>query len=725
MIHYTQFPHKLGRDIVHKQMLLDAATARLFYLRMQSRPSSFWILYTTLAALILVRLLPYVTGFGPLWGLAHLIFLPLGYTIGYCALGAIALALPWWSKSTIWGERLAGWISGSLYESRFGSAVRIGTAVVFGALFWTFSMPTHFLGDGYPYLANLGSTAGTWVKWTEGGAMQAVLAIQSVAGTTSQSTAEFAFRILSVGSGVITIWFFLLIARLLSDNPVARILGSLALLLSPALLLFFGYVETYPLMWGPLAGFLYFSLARIRTGRGATGAAICLLLAAAAHLMALIFVPAFLYVIFSRGRGLELFKKFKTPAIALFGAAAVALAALFYLKYTGDLYFQNLFLWPFSGKPIAPGYAIFSVPHLRDVVNELLLVSPLLPILLVLAWGGTAKLKQNRSAVLLGIGSICVLVFLLVFDPSLTMPRDWDLFAICGLPVTLFLLAVIPKRNLASVLPLVISLAIASLLFLLPNLMVNLDRNRSITEFKSIIDSFPEKSLGSMAILGTYYRMEGDHRRNDSCESRMQQVYPRLYQMRKARQAIADRNLRAADLYFSQIKPDKYWKDYHLFLAERFMYVNQLDSALIHAQLAIQLQRYNAPSYVTLGLVYMQRNDLPMALETLRRGLSMDSRLPSLLLNLSVICAWSGQNDSSLAYAQRLYDADSTSELGSCLLARGYYFAGNRAQALVYARRYLDIGRGSEEYDKLKGELIQLMPELGSAAPRDSANAGQ
>jgi len=692
---------------------------------MQSKPASFWILYTTLAVLILLRLLPFVTGFGPLWGVAHLLFLPIGDVIAYCVLGALLLALPLWHRSAVWGDWIALSFSRVLYQSHLGWAARLGVAVACGVLFWVFSMPTHFLGDGYPYLANLGSTTGNWVKWTEGGAMQAVLALQTFIGKTSQATAELAFRILSVGSGVVAIWFFLLIARAISENPVKRLLTFVALTLSPTLLLFFGYVESYPLLWGPTEGFLFFSLARLETGRGAMGAAVCLALATVAHLQALIFFPTFLYLLLSRGKGQELVRRFKALFWALGGLAVILLGVLFYRKYTGDLYFQNLFLWVFEGKPVAPDYAILSLSHFRDIVNELLLVAPLLPVLLILSFGGWRKDHPGKATLYLAILSASTLLFLAVIDPSITMPRDWDLFAICALPLTMFAVAAIPERKAAAVRPLLVSFSLAALLFTLPGLVVNLDRDRSINHFKAIIDAFPDKSLGSTAILGTYYRSEGDRARSDSCANRMQQMYPRLYQMRKARQAIADNDPRSAEAYFRLIKPDVFWKDYHLFLAEWYMKINKLDSALAHAEAAIQLQRYYQPGYLTLGLVHMARNELTEALDALQFGLSLDNRNASTLLNTAVVYSRLNQQDSAFAYAKRLYEVDTTSVLGARLLARGYYYAGDRPNALLQARRYLDMGGRSPEYKKMTDELLQMMPELEGLHRDDSVGSSQ
>lgn len=684
---------------------------------MQSKPVRFWILYAALAALILLRLLPFVTGFGPLWGVAHLTFLPVGYTIAYCVLGAIALTLPLLGFSSAWGNRLAASFSTVIFDGQFGLTIRFGIVAGLGVLFWVFSMPTHFLGDGYPYIANLGGTAGHWVKWTEGATMQAVLAMQSLLGGTSEANAETAFRIISVLSGVVCTWFFLLIARAMSDQPALRLLTFVALFLSPTLLLFFGYVESYPLLWGPIAGFLFFSLAYIQTGKGAVGAAVCLMLATAVHLQSMIFYPAILYLVFSRGKGLRHFKRYKAVLLITGGVLTIALITTFVYKYTTDLSFENFFLRPFIGKPIDPDYAIFSPSHLIDILNLILLVSPCLVLLVVSTDLIHRKLRTDAGATFLGILSAVSLLFLFVIDPSLSMPRDWDLFAICLLPSTLVALRTLSERKIVTLACLWPSIIIASLMFTLPYLLVNLNTERSISYVKRLIDANPRKSMGLMTIVGVYYRNVGDQAHSDSMFIGMKSAYPNLIHSIRVRKAILEGNLAEAEREFSCVVPDPFWKEYHLCLAALYNAKGQYDSALAHALTAVQLQRYYDQGYETLGRTYMLRNELNKALEALRIGYSLNARDAGLLTDIATVHEWQGKHDSTLYYAKQLYEVDSTSDQASCLLARGYYFAGDRQRALLFGRRFFAMAQRYPEYEKVKAELIQLMPELSQPLP--------
>jgi len=239
----------------------------------------------------------------------------------------------------------------------------------------------------------------------------------------------------------------------------------------------------------------------------------------------------------------------------------------------------------------------------------------------------------------------------------------------------------------------------------------------SIAHIKTLIDSNPRKSMGTMALVGTYYRNIGDRPHSDSVLIRMQSSYPNMTHARRCRQLIVEGKLTDAVREFNQIAPDPFSKDYHLCLSALYASDRQLDSALAHALAAVQLQKYYDQSYATLGTTYMLRNELENALEAFRFGYALNSNYRKVVSDMATIYAWQGRHDSTLFYAQQLYDLDSTSEQANCLLARGYYYTGDRRQALYFARRYFELGRSHPEYDKIKSELLKLMPELSQPAP--------
>ncbi len=220
--------------------------------------------YFILALLIALRFLGLLFPSSRLWGFNHIIFLDSQYSYIFYSLIGIGLIIPFVKPLVNIFNKLIDRIHYFLYESHLRLVYRLFVVICAGVLFISFRTPVHFLGDGYTILTNLGSESGTFIKWSEAGIMQLQLFIQSFLGEKSRDTALLTCRIISIFSGLCAIWFFILISRIISDNPIKRILALLCLVLSGALLMFFGYVENYPNLWIALPVFIFFSLSFIR-----------------------------------------------------------------------------------------------------------------------------------------------------------------------------------------------------------------------------------------------------------------------------------------------------------------------------------------------------------------------------------------------------------------------------------------------------------------------------
>ena len=82
------------------------------------------------------------------------------------------------------------------------------------------------------------------------------------------------------------------------------------------------------------------------------------------------------------------------------------------------------------------GYGFFSLPHLVDLLNLVLLVSPFcIPLCLIPILKRRSLDRLDRFLVL---ASVFPLAGLVLFNPELGFPRDWDVFAYSLLVPTLF-----------------------------------------------------------------------------------------------------------------------------------------------------------------------------------------------------------------------------------------------------------------------------------------------
>jgi hypothetical protein len=246
-----------------------------------------------------------------MWGFNHLIFLPGTFTYLYIIMACMALILPFTGLAVPLMEKTFNRFTYIFFESPKRLVFRLLFTFVMTALFVFYAMPTHFLGDGYTVIDILAHTCGTIHKWSEAGTTIVLGTLQSILGEKSEHTARSAFQIVSVLSGLISVWFFFLIAGQISEEKEKRVLAFVVSVCSGALLLFFGYVENYPMLWIALSGFVYFGLKRLNTGHGLLPAFLFLAGGIFLHLQTAIFVPAFVYLLIARGNGLKFYGGFK------------------------------------------------------------------------------------------------------------------------------------------------------------------------------------------------------------------------------------------------------------------------------------------------------------------------------------------------------------------------------------------------------------------------------
>lgn len=292
------------------------------------------------------------------------------------------------------------------------------------------------------------------------------------------------YRLLSPLAGLVYLGGALLIS---GDERIAPGWFSFGLLTTLGLMqLFFGYVENYS--FAAAGALLYLGLG-LRVLQGTSPlwqAALLLALTHATHPSTLVLAPSLLYLGWHsvRNRSGDLPERFKAFGKLPRGTGAwvrVVLAMALPMLLVGSATFL---LMERGGHGIAalltsdrPGggdgrwfvplwqtttrwehTTLFSWPHLADLLNQQALVAPVvLPALLWLAlcrWNiadratdsvGSAEDGLRRAAVqFAAVAAVCSLLFSFVWNPDYGGQRDWDLFSLTALPLTLWLIALAP-----------------------------------------------------------------------------------------------------------------------------------------------------------------------------------------------------------------------------------------------------------------------------------------
>lgn len=271
-----------------------------------------------------------------------------------------------------------------------------------------------------------------------------------------------AYRLLSPIAGALYVAVALALA---ADRRLAPAWLTFGLLSTLGLIqLFFGYVENYSFAAAGVLLYLWLGMGAARGERPLWLAASVLAVTHATHPSTIVLAPSLLWLGWVRRRdagglvrnGLEIALPMLIVAggtIALMTTGGHGLHALFTTDRPGGgdaRWFVPLFRTETRWEQ----YTLLSWPHLRDWLNEQMLVAPvILPGLIVLGLAGSGRRRyapENREAdslplirfLLIAAGAY--LLFTWLWNPDYGGQRDWDLFSLAALPPTILLAVRLP-----------------------------------------------------------------------------------------------------------------------------------------------------------------------------------------------------------------------------------------------------------------------------------------
>lgn len=279
------------------------------------------------------------------------------------------------------------------------------------------------------------------------------------------SDATPVYRLLSPLAGMIYLAVALQLCRTKALAPAWLTFGLLASL--GVVQLFFGYVENYSFAAAGILLYMWIGLGALEGRRPLWLAASVLALLNATHPSTIVLSPSLLYIAWQQWRGghisarrgwLEVALPVTLVAVGtllLMEAGGHGLAALFGDDRPGGG--DGRWLVPlFATTTRWEHYTLFSWPHLRDFLNEQMLVAPVVLPSLLLLWAGTIRsgwrsiasrlpaVERNTAGFLL-IATVCYWLFAWLWNPDYGGQRDWDLFSLSTIPSTLLLVWLVPR----------------------------------------------------------------------------------------------------------------------------------------------------------------------------------------------------------------------------------------------------------------------------------------
>ncbi|MCZ7555099.1 MAG: hypothetical protein M5R41_01680 [Bacteroidia bacterium] len=364
-------------------------------------------------------------------------------------------------------------------------------------------------------------------------AMHGIPTITSLIGAFEPTTAMYPFGLVSfVSLLAVSLYILLRLPR------AERLRASLLLCGSAGVLFFFGYAEFYTPLFACVILFLLEGEWTVRKQTSVIPLIVLFALCLSAHFQSLVLAPALIYVVAKRPTSTGI------PAVVTrrpFALSMAALGALVVFHFIiGLLLPDNRVLMPWTNVRTAAGtlsYTLFSPWHLADMMNLPLLLAPMAAVLLLSAPLLRKKMARDaeeaRSSLNFALLSLLFLAaFVFLANTSLGLARDWDLAAPLGVALLFSALLLSERWHPTAML----ITGVASLLFTLPWLVVNLHAPAGSARFERILRLDDTHMYGDYALSGyealrKYHRRAGDPSREIDLTQRMIELtgYPLHY----------------------------------------------------------------------------------------------------------------------------------------------------------------------------------------------------
>ena len=407
---------------------------------------------------------------------------------------------------------------------------------------------------------------------------------------------------------------------------------------------FFGHIENYTLVY--LAMLVYFLLIsepkpRLKTISLILGFSICL------HIIALALVPSFIYLVrqekkqLTKDQAIISLAFFITPMVITFILALM-------LGLSGREFFEQISttlmtLKGYSGKSYF--VSILSIEHLLDIINVFLLVSPILPVFLILIFiiKDIKKLFDNRAQKLLLAIALPFLGFLIFFDSPLGLARDWDIGSLCSV-WSIILLYIMVIRGISqfttSIRSKFFALTLIAMVLSSSWFIINHIPDFSLMRYKDLLGyrTHLKGTAYGYEILGLYYRdIKEDNvlsAQNWELASKYDPTNWRYWKNAGNAYLKMNKPLNAINCYRMACRFNTDESGIYSKLGQAFNLVGMNDSALLAYKMAYELDPLDIVIQYELGIAYYGNGFYPESILLFEKILASYPDIYDVSLNL-------------------------------------------------------------------------------------------
>ena len=656
----------------------------------------------------------FVSSFFPeerLWGINHLAYFPLYVRIIIIFLGLLFLVSALNSRKVdFFKDKIKSPFFGWIREHKYWGYFIV--SILFLLIFWLLRTRTFLLGDGYLRAQEI--TLGFEPKLTEFLDLYLHTILYDLFHHIFNWDAYLVYALVSCACGAVFVFFVLLLGDLIGNRSRDKVLIFFLLLLSGGSQLFLGYVESYTISYLGVFLFIYFSIRHLKGRNGLALPFTTLMLSIFFHASALFLFPSFLFLLLTRNpdRKLVSLKRLTSPKFFIVIMISIsAVLGLFLFKFfphkeTGEKLIQ--FLIPVIGTK-ANQYSLFSLSHLIDVINQLLLISTggiVIWIALLLCLGKRLNFRSPASQFFL-MATFFSFGFALLIDPVLGYARDWDLFAFTGFGSTIWgvYLSVDFLKESKKAKQVYFALTITLLICCTPWFLINADKGRSVRRFENLLGLYERgKAYGHWTLRWFYYTQGSTEKEIEEVKKAIAlEEHPKyivgLGQLYAKRGEFDS----AISLYSNAIQKDPNNPYFHNDLGFIYFDKGLLEEAVFELKKAIQIDSSNSGFHNGLGIAYLYLGLSKEAASEFRKAIQFEPTNSSYYRNLGNVLSDMGLMDEGIEQYEKAKKLDPQNpsihfRLGAC-----YAQKGSLNEAIVSYRRSL----------KLKPDYVEACYSLG------------
>ena len=285
-------------------------------------------------------------------------------------------------------------------------------------LFWSFPISRHYLGDGELLLRTfrLSVAPRSWQG------INAPLAYHLIDHLRLTYEPEAVIRTISMASGLLHVLGAVLLSRRLFTEVKDRAI-VLCLVLTPAFVqLFFGYIETYPVIYPLLLAYLFTGLLSMENRCPLVIPSTLMGMLLVTHFSLIVLTPSLVILAAIRWRS----DHQPLNTIEVISCPIVAAALLWIISFEPDAYLEGMkksHLLPLIARE-GYAYGLLSLTHLGNIANQWLLVAP--TVLIVLVAYPHEWASRHRDHLFLLVAALPAVLFTIVANPEIGAFRDWD-----------------------------------------------------------------------------------------------------------------------------------------------------------------------------------------------------------------------------------------------------------------------------------------------------------